>query len=304
MKNKITLLIIIIILLNLPIFSMDFKKFVEDVKNIPDKIFYYKALDGTKLAYRVILPENPKAVLVFIHGITTYGKYYLPFAQELSKHGIKVYLPDIRGHGNSEGKRGDSPNPSTLVQDMGLFYQLVLRENPLLPVYLGGHSMGAGLTIKYVKELSLFPTGLVLIAGGLPISRVSPKSNTILKMKTTSKIFQFLAPIFPHLRIISWDLPQGAKDPLLVTNYSLSFFQSVFPSDPQNIWESITLPILAIVGDRDEFYEKEDVEKVFIKFKKENTEFILLEDTNHLDILEKSINYIVKWILGGENGGF
>ncbi len=302
MRSKIYFLIFILLIF--PIFSLDFKSFGDKVKNIPDKIFYYKALDGKKLAYRVLSPEKPKAVLIFVHGIVGYGKYYLPFAQELSNYGIKVYLPDLRGHGNSEGKRGDVPDSMTLVYDLGIFYQLVLKENPIIPVYLGGHSMGAGLTLKYVKELTLYPSGLILIAGGLPIERISSRSESLLKQKTISKVFQFLAPIFPHFRIISWDLSQKLEDPLLVTNYSLAFFNAAFPSNIKTIWEKINLPMLVIVGDRDEFYEKQDVERVFNTYKREDRSFIILEDTDHLDVLEKSIKYIVEWIIGGENGRF
>jgi alpha-beta hydrolase superfamily lysophospholipase len=299
MRIKLYLLIIFILLFILPLFSIDFTKFIENVKNIPDKIFYYKSLDGTKLAYRVISPEKPKAVLIFIHGISVYGKYYIPFAKMLAENGIKVYLPDLRGHGNSEGKRGDSPHTYALVLDFGVFYQLIILEITDIPIYLGGHSMGASLTLKYVKELSLSPSGLILIAGGLPIERISPKSNKVLKIKTLSKIFQFLTNIFPHFRIISWDLPKEIKDPLLVNNYSLSFFQSAFPYDIKNIWTNINLPTFVIIGEKDEFYEKEDLEKIFEKYKKENIKFILLPDANHFDILEKSINYIIEWILGG-----
>lgn len=299
MRIKISLLLIIFLIF--PLFSMDFKKFAEDIKNIPDQVFYYKALDGKKLAYRVVSSRESKAVLIFIHGIVAYGRYYLPFAQELAKYGIKVYLPDIRGHGNSEGKRGDVPDTSSLVYDLGIFYQLVLKENPLLPIYLGGHSMGASLTLKYVRELSLYPSGLILIAGGLPIENISQRSKNILRQKTISRLFQFLSPIFPHLRIISFDLPQKVEDPLLVTNYSLTFFKSAFPSNIKAIWESINFPMLAIIGDRDEFFEKKEVEKVFETFKRENRTFILLENTDHLDVLEKSIKYIINWI-GGENG--
>jgi len=52
---------------------------------------------------------------------------------------------DLRGHGNSEGRRGDSPNEDTFVKDLQSFYSFVEEQNKDLPIYLGGHSMGAGL---------------------------------------------------------------------------------------------------------------------------------------------------------------
>ncbi|PMQ01944.1 MAG: alpha/beta hydrolase [Dictyoglomus sp. NZ13-RE01] len=302
MKSRMKFFIVFLLLFFLPLFSMDLKKFLEDVKGIQDNVLYFTSLDGTKLAYRVVSPPSPKAILIFVHGITSYGKYYLPFAYKLSEKGIKVYLPDVRGHGNSQGKRGDSPNTATIVQDMGLFYQMVLKENPPIPIFLGGHSMGASLTVKYVHELKLSPSGLVLVAGGLPVSRISSKSEKLLRLKTLSRTFQFIAPIFPHMRIISFEFPIKVDDPLIVSNYSYAFFRAVFPTDMDHIWEGLELPILAIIGDKDEFFGKEDVEQAFLKHKKDNRVFVMLEDTDHLDVLEKSVKYIIEWILREENG--
>lgn len=297
MRNKLIFFLSLLILFSLS-FSFDFQKFYERVLRFPDKIYYFTSFDGVKLAYRVIVPENINSVLIFIHGISVYGRYYLPFAQEISKYGVKVYLLDIRGHGNSEGRRGDAPDRDSIIKDLEVFYDLVVKQSPNLPIYLGGHSMGAGLSMKFVFLKNIKPAGLILIAGGLPVENPS-RENNILRIKSTTRFLFFTAYIFPHFRIIGWDLPKEIKDPLLVNNYSYMFFKAVFPSNIKEIWEKINIPIIAVVGDKDEFYSAEEVIKVFNAYKKSDRKFVLLEDIDHFDVLEYSVPYIRDWIIGG-----
>lgn len=294
--KKFFLLFFLLLVSNL--FSYDFQDLYKQVKNISDKVFYVHSFDGTKLAYRIAEPKETKHVLIFIHGISLYGRYYYPFLKELSDYGIKIYFLDLRGHGNSEGRRGDSPEEKTLVKDLLLFYNFVREENNNVPVYLAGHSMGAGLILKLVYHENLKPQGLILISGGLPIEKVH-QNNDLLKIKPMSKFFSFMAYIFPHFRIIGWDLPEEINDPLIVNNYSYMFFRSAFPSNIKEIWEKLNLPILSIVGDKDEFYPSEEVLKVYEIYKDNKRKFILLKDSNHIDVIIKSPLYIKEWILGG-----
>lgn len=297
MKNKLIFFLFLLSLLSLS-FPVDFQKFYERVLSIPDKVFYFTSFDGVKLAYRVIVPENINSVLIFVHGISVYGKYYLPFAQEISKFGVKVYLLDIRGHGNSEGRRGDAPTEDSIINDLELFYNFVVKENPNLPIYLGGHSMGAGLSMKFLFLKNIRPSGLILIAGGLPIDN-PPRENNILKIKNTTRLLFFTSYLFPHFRIIGWDLPKEIKDSLLVNNYSYMFFRAVFPSNIKEIWTKINIPLIAIVGDKDEFYDSGEVNKIFNFYEKDERKFILLKDIDHFDVLDYSVPYIKEWMLGG-----
>jgi len=304
MRNKLLCILLFLLLVFLCCgLSLDFQEFAKRIKNMDNDVLYFKSYDGTSIAYRIVKTDNSKATLIFIHGISVYGKYYLPFAKALADLGIKVYLPDIRGHGRSEGRRGDSPDFKSLSEDMYRFYEIVRMENPGLPVYLGGHSMGAALTLKYFMEYNLNPAGLILISGGLPVEKISTNSNNILKIKNTTKIFQFLSFLFPHFRIISWDLPEGVEDKLLVNNYSLTFFKSAFPDSVKKIWDSLYVPTLVVVGDRDKFYNRDELFKIAEKYKRNNITFVILQETDHFDVLEKSIGKIYHWILGGSKDG-
>src|SRR5918912_637337 len=53
-------------------------------------------------------PGRPDKVMVLVHGMGGHGGYYATsVAPYIAPTGVAVYAPDLRGHGRSEGKRGD-----------------------------------------------------------------------------------------------------------------------------------------------------------------------------------------------------
>ena len=70
--------------------------------------------------------ELQKGVVLFIHGIGARSNLYLPLADEIAKHGYKIYLLDIRGHGYSKGLSGHMPFKDTMAKDIKYFYEYVL----------------------------------------------------------------------------------------------------------------------------------------------------------------------------------
>ena len=87
-------------------------------------------------------PEEPVAVAICHHGITSYLQYFDKVVKELNRANILVYRYDARGHGKSEGKRGYLNTMLELVEDLKVVVNLAKKENPNLPIFLIGHSMG------------------------------------------------------------------------------------------------------------------------------------------------------------------
>jgi alpha-beta hydrolase superfamily lysophospholipase len=124
-----------------------------------------RATDGTRLAYYAFTPAHPVASLVFFHGSganSTLG--YLGFGHDLAQSGVAAYLFDVRGHGASGGPRGDTPSPGQLVSDVSTAVHVALLAQPGLPVFVGGHSAGAGIVLNSVASLGSRVRGYVLIA--------------------------------------------------------------------------------------------------------------------------------------------
>ncbi|GAA2471592.1 alpha/beta hydrolase [Terrabacter carboxydivorans] len=135
--------------------------------------------DGTEVFVNRWLPDGPaKAVVQVSHGMAEHSSRYARFAQRLTDHGYAVYGSDHRGHGKTVGSRGyfaQQDGWQTVIDDLHAVTERAREEQPGLPVFLLGHSMGSFLARGYVAQFGSELTGLVLsgTSGGAgAISRV------------------------------------------------------------------------------------------------------------------------------------
>ncbi|BBP92112.1 hypothetical protein BsIDN1_57300 [Bacillus safensis] len=63
---------------------------------------------------------------------------------------VNTFLLDLRGHGHSDGKKGDTPNITDVWQDISQIVDAV-KQKQKGAVYLCGHSSGAGLLLNYLS---------------------------------------------------------------------------------------------------------------------------------------------------------
>jgi acylglycerol lipase len=113
---------------------------------------------------RKFLPTGePKAVIVFCHGIQTHsGKALIVDGRKLStallvdhfvtKGGYALYCLDLLGHGFSEGLRAFVPDYKIHVHDLNAFVNQARADFPALPLFLLGHSYGTTLSIHVATE--------------------------------------------------------------------------------------------------------------------------------------------------------
>lgn len=120
-------------------------------KTLLQPINVMQATDNVSLAYRAYLPEQAQAILIFYHGAGAHsGLSYNHIGTGLRDNfDIAVYMPDIRGHGASGGARGDAPNVEQVWSDINTMVNSARDKYPNLPVFIGGHSAGAGLALNY-----------------------------------------------------------------------------------------------------------------------------------------------------------
>ncbi len=105
---------------------------------------------------------NCRAVLQITHGMVEHIGRYRAFAEYLNGQGFLVVGHDHLGHGKSVISEDDwgyfAENPSdTVVEDMHRLRTNVQRQNPGIPYFMLGHSMGSYMLRKY---LCLHPDGV------------------------------------------------------------------------------------------------------------------------------------------------
>lgn len=127
------------------------------------------ASDGTSLhTYRWLPDGAPKAVVQIAHGMAEHAGRYARFAEALTGAGYAVYANDHRGHGHTapvgpdHGYFADKHGFATVVTDLHALTDVARSENPGLPIFLFGHSMGSFLARAYAAEYGSELAGLVL----------------------------------------------------------------------------------------------------------------------------------------------
>ncbi len=174
---------------------------------------YFKNKDGYNLFYRIWKADNPKKIVVCLHGAFAHGEFFSLVADRFVPKGATVAVFDYQGHGRSEGRRGDVLKMEDWHRDAKDFVEFIkTKADGNLPVFLLGESMGgqlaAGISALY-PELPV--AGFILFSPAVKFK--SGKFSEML-MKAIPNIFNLLfAPGKPVIDITG-NPADGIVDPL------------------------------------------------------------------------------------------
>ncbi|WP_411820735.1 lysophospholipase [Hyphococcus formosus] len=147
------------------------------------------AVDGTPLTLDIWQADEPRAVLVALHGMNDYAHAFaLPGAYWAETAGITTYALDQRGFGRSP-QFGHWVGEETMAADLRGLVEAVRRNHPGLPVFAVGHSMGAAVLMSAQLQEPLNVDGLILAAPGVWGGRALP-----LPYRMSANFAAMLAP--------------------------------------------------------------------------------------------------------------
>jgi acylglycerol lipase len=106
--------------------------------------------DGTKLAYRAWPLSGSNLTFAVVHGHGEHSGRYERFARGMSAYQMATYAVDLRGHGESDGRRGHVDSWSQWVDDAAAFVQHVEDETRGEVVPLG-HSFGGVVMLSTAR---------------------------------------------------------------------------------------------------------------------------------------------------------
>ena len=122
--------------------------------------------DGARLGLTSWAAAEPVAALVAVHGMNDYAGAFFYAGPYWSERGISVYAYDQRGFGRSPNA-GRWAGGAAMKQDLRGVIAAVRAENPGLPLYVIGHSMGAGVILAAIADAPLDVDGVILAAPGV-----------------------------------------------------------------------------------------------------------------------------------------
>lgn len=192
--------------------------------------FKIKAFDRISLYGKCWLPqEHPEGVVILIHGLGEHINRYNHWAKRFNNNGWVVTGIDLRGHGYSDGKRGNGSYQAYL-NDIDYVFQYVQKKFGDIPKVLYGHSMGGNLALGY--EISRKPEINRLIVTSPWLKLTNPPTSSLLYLS------KFLVKLFPGLSIsnglnsyfISREkkvCDDYKKDPLIHNKISINTFLQI-----------------------------------------------------------------------------
>jgi acylglycerol lipase len=119
--------------------------------------------DGYRLPLRRWGPDDPRIVVLALHGFNDHSGSMETLALALAGHGIAVYAHDQRGFGATVD-RGRWAGGDLLVADAALVAERLRGRYPDRPLYLVGKSMGGAVAALAAIRETPPVDGVVLIA--------------------------------------------------------------------------------------------------------------------------------------------
>ena len=105
------------------------------------KYLYTRSDDGTLLRLARWNEEGTRDILI-VHGLAEHLERYQHVGQFLAERGWRVTAVELRGHGESEGKRGHTIHWHRYLEDVQAAMGTIQK-----PMAIIGHSMGGLITL-------------------------------------------------------------------------------------------------------------------------------------------------------------
>ncbi|OLB82091.1 MAG: hypothetical protein AUI15_38670 [Actinobacteria bacterium 13_2_20CM_2_66_6] len=150
---------------------------------------FINSADGTRLAYRSWPVSGAKITFAVVHGLGEHSGRYERFADGMARHGMATYAVDLRGHGESEGRRGHVDAWSQWIEDATAFVSHVESQasGEVVPL---GHSFGGVVMLSTIRSSKLaHARRFVLSSPALKLKAKVPAWKTSL-----GKVMASIAP--------------------------------------------------------------------------------------------------------------
>lgn len=133
--------------------------------------------DGHRWELLTVIPQQPRARLLWLPALGVAARHYLPFAKTLAASGIAVFVHDWRGNGSSNLRpsRGvDWGYRELLNLDLPATEATIASRCTSVARIVGGHSLGGQLACCRLAVSPQSAHHLWLVASGAPYWRAFP----------------------------------------------------------------------------------------------------------------------------------
>lgn len=298
--------------------------------------FYLSSSSRNRFYVKSYLPakNSPKGIILIITGMAEHAARYRDFAYFLVEQGYGVYAGDHPGQGKTAGSPAeagiieDKLSWQHMLENVRALYTNIRKNQPEIPVFLFGHSMGSVLARHFTALYPVYLQGLILSGSFMLSPALLTPALTLIRLKILfegskkkSKWFNkvFYGNFNRHFKarksLFEWissdrdEVNAYVNDPYCGIFYSNGFYRNLFKgiAATQRAEKLLTyrksLPVLIMSGEEDpvgkfgkdalrlhkEFY-KQNFQKLFLKIFPGRHE--LLHEKNK-DLV---YNYLLDWL--------
>lgn len=264
------------------------------------KRFFIEGKYGVPLHCLSVIPaDDPKAIVIILHGMGEHKERYLDYAKWMASHDYAVYVHDHRKHGKSIVEEEETVGIFSaedkweyVIDDVHYVVKDARKNLPGKDIIILGHSMGSVIARRYISKYSQVPKAVVL-SGTTPIVNFS-QTILPLAMGRLCNLFRrnspskFLAGLLNKPLNENYTEPRTQfewlskdekvvdayiEDPLCGYPYNARFYIEFFKAlrkinKTDNISDTRNIPILFISGKDDPVGEYgegvEDVYKLYM----------------------------------------
>jgi alpha-beta hydrolase superfamily lysophospholipase len=241
--------------------------------------------DGTRLYGEFYQAQDPKAMLLVVHGLQSHSGWYMG-GQANAEAGISSLAFDRRGSGLSSGKHGHASSVDDFMDDFAAALSFLESVEPSgLPIHVMANSLGAVIAINYFsqnKDVNI--ASLILTTPGTHSTEEGSYSLlTKLAILTAPAERYFRSPIRDEHFVDEGNyLDWIRNDPMSRRNFTASFLRTVnsMKKDLDKKSALIDVPVFALVADKDAIIDNAAFEKeVFSNF--QSKKVIRTYDSKH-----------------------
>jgi acylglycerol lipase len=272
------------------------------------KVKYFASEGNIRIAYFPYVAKDEKANLILIHGggaHSTAGYQYI--AEGLrNQYNISTYLMDLRGHGLSEGRRGDTEEVEFVYKDI---YNLIslIRSVSSKPFFLSGHSSGSGVILNYISYKNTENiSGFLFISPEFGYKSKTNREN-VKEPFAKPRIWVFILSaisgkkLFKHTTAVYFNYPPEIldRDKLMVSSYTINMSYACTPDNPEEQFKKIDKPVKIIIGENDEVIDPGKLNRFLPLLSekiKSKSNYKIVNNATHLSVLLHSDSIIADTI--------
>ncbi|HOE99607.1 MAG TPA: alpha/beta hydrolase [Rectinema sp.] len=277
------------------------------------RTFTFTDPDGFEIFVYEWLPDGqkPKAVVQVAHGMAEHALRYERFAKYLNEAGFAVYADDHRGHWKTAKDRskagiGGIDSWNGMVNDENQLKEIIKKENPDLPLFFFGHSMGSFIAQRFIELWGSELKGAIL-SGTTGLAFIPKEAGSALEQAAAGELrdkypegpglFESLNAAFEPVKTpFDW----LSRDEAEVQKYiddpwcGFAFSNGMLLDMARGIWEFFDpknqelipkdLPILIIAGEKDPVGANDGVKALVQRYKElgiEDVKMILYPGARH-----------------------